>query len=174
MRSDGFTLIELLVGLLLSLLLLSMLFSLFNSMQRHILLLEGVFERDQNLMLAPLLLTRLIKPAGCHRSTGSSVELNGRELTAQSDIDGNEGFPDGRLESSFEEIGLSAREGALRLRSGSGRRQPLVQHIERVRFERVERTVRVELTASLPGDVSQYGPLALHLHLWNLRTKGGE
>ena len=93
--------------------------------------LSLLLERDANLWLAPLLLSRWIIPAGNNRwnQSWSGVTIDTDRLELKSDIDGPGGFPDSKLSSSFEALALRSSNSNLRVQSNRGSFQPVIKNI---------------------------------------------
>lgn len=129
-EAAGTTLLEVLVALAVSLLLAGALLTGLAGLQKGTREMKTRMDQDENLFLAPLLLSRWVGPAGNHRwkQPWEGYQLSGERVELQSDLDGPKGFPDGRLDHSFERMSLRA-DGQLWIRSGSGRSQPLLRHI---------------------------------------------
>lgn len=127
----GVSLLELLVAVGLFTVLTAALLSWVWTFQHSSGLLNRSLERDENLRLAPLLLARYLSSAGNGQWGGSwqGIDTGDSMLRVQADIDGDEGFPDGRLDGRFERLWLSRSRSDLRLRSGGGSFQPLLTRI---------------------------------------------
>ena len=147
-RNAGYTLIETLIATSLSIIVLAGFFSMTGLFQTGSSNLSLLLERDANLWLAPLLLSRWIIPAGNNRWdqawSGVTLTLDGVEL--KSDIDGPRGFPDLKLSSSFEALALRSSNSNLRVQSNRGSFQPLLKNI-----------------AYFKVDSKEHGLLSIHL-----------
>lgn len=179
MRQDrGFTLLELMVALLISSVLTSACFMVFNRFQLGIGDIRLLAERDQNLWIAPVLLVQWLAGAGNNRHGGDweGVYLNFEGITIRGDIDGDQGFPDGLLDHSFEDISLRQSGESLVMRSGSGFYQPVLKNIDSLRGERVgPDLLAVHLGGSTSGNLAASGESSsdsfeVRVHLWNYRT----
>ncbi len=133
-KSKGFTLIELIISMLLSITLFLAFFSLFERFEIWTLNLNLMLERDENLWLSPLLLSRWITPAGNNWWTDSwtGLTIEPEEIGVSSDMEGPDGFPDSQLSSPFERITLRQRNSELQLKSGNGSFQPVLENISRL------------------------------------------
>ncbi len=129
--SIGASLVELLVALGLSILLSTALLSWVWSYQQWSGRLSRALERDENLRLAPVLLAGYLSGAGNQRWRHGwpGLEWTGAGLHVQADIEGPNGFPDGKLEGRFERFWLRQQGHQFRLRSGRGGYQPLLTRV---------------------------------------------
>ena len=136
-KSKGFTLVELIISMLLSVTLFLAFFSLFDRFQIWASNLNLMLERDENLWLSPLLLSRWIAPAGNNRWTDSwtGLTIEPEEIGANSDMEGPDGFPDSQLSSRFEKITLRQKDSGLQLKSGNGSFQPVLKNISSLRVD---------------------------------------
>ena len=138
MRTDkGHTLIETMVASTVSIIVLAAFFSMTGLFQTSSSNLSLLLERDANLWLAPLLLSRWIIPAGNNRwdQAWSGVALGSDRVELKSDIDGPRGFPDSKLSSSFEALVLRSSNSNLRVQSNRGSFQPLIKNIADFKVE---------------------------------------
>lgn len=130
-RAAGASLLELLMAVGLFMVLTGALLSWVWMFQQAGGRLNRALERDENLHLAPLLLTRLVSSAGNqqwkHGWTGLSLDDSLVEVRA--DLEGEDGFPDGTLAGRFEDLRLDRRDSQLSLRSGGGSFQPILTKI---------------------------------------------
>ena len=167
--------LELMIAVVLALVLGSALFMSLRQVQLLAGDLEGLMDRDENLKLAPALLAQWVSGAGNRRLVKAwpGISVDGAELTAQSDFDGPEGFPDGELAASYEDIRLEHGGDALRLRSGDGSPQPFLRRISELSVSRENNDlVSIGLTGSaslLSNDVEQLDFTNLEIYLWNFR-----
>ena len=149
--SSGTTLLETLVAVALSGILFASFFTVFGQTQTVISNLNLLLERDQNLSLLPLLLSRWIPSAGNNRwsfnRAGWSIE-SGR-LYLNSDTDGPSGFPDGKLRAPFEELVVKCEKGNLKVRSGRGGFQPILKNIRKWELTSVKGKIQVKISAEL-------------------------
>ncbi len=129
--SDGYSLLETMIATSLSIIVLAGFFSMTGLFQTGSSNLSLLLERDANLWLAPLLLSRWIIPAGNNRwdQAWSGVTLGSDHVELKSDIDGPRGFPDLKLSSSFEALALRSSNSNLRVQSNGGSFQPLIKNI---------------------------------------------
>jgi len=129
--SAGYTLIETMIASSISIIILAGFFSLTGVFQTWSSNLSLLLERDANLWLAPLLLSRWIIPAGNNRwdQAWSGVTMSTDGIELKSDTDGPGGFPDLKLSSSFEALALRSSNSNLRVQSNGGSFQPLVKNI---------------------------------------------
>lgn len=176
LRNKGFTLLEVMVSLALALVLGSALFLGLRQIQLVAGDLEGMMDRDENLKLAPVLLAQWLAGAGNRkaRQVGSGISVGEILLTAQSDFDGSEGFPDGELEGSYEDIRIEQGNDSLKLRSGDGSPQPFLRRISQLNSARDSSDlVSVILTGSaslLSNEAVQDERIELKIFLWNYRS----
>ncbi|MFQ5741802.1 MAG: prepilin-type N-terminal cleavage/methylation domain-containing protein [Acidobacteriota bacterium] len=177
LKGRGFSLLELLIALALSTLLALAFFSLVTRFQKWTSNLHLLLERDENLRLAPLLLSRYLKPAGNNRweLSWSGLSGQGEGLEIRSDMDGSEGFPDRRLESPFESVALRSQDNQLQLKSGQGTFQPLLKNISALDEVRLTPpTVSLRLTGVADWKLTDADskipePVALCFFIWNYR-----
>ncbi len=129
--SKGHTLVETMIASSISIIVLAGFFSTIGVFQTGSSNLSLLLERDANLWLAPLLLSRWIIPAGNNRwdQGWSGVTMNTDRIELKSDIDGPGGFPDSKLSSSFEALALRSSNSNLRVQSNRGTFQPLLKNI---------------------------------------------
>ena len=174
-RDKGFTLLELMVSLTIFVLFTGAFFSAWQQLQLGSADLASLFERDQNLYLSTLLLSRWLPPAGNHHQHLSQSGVTGgpNTLEVTGDIDGPSGFPDASLNQSFERIALRQRNDALQLRSGRGSFQSLIEGISD--FQITPAASSTELTlesnaASLRNpEKENTRSVAARFFLWNYR-----
>ena len=136
-KSEGFSLLEATITLLISSLFLLSFFSLVDQLNTWTLNLGLLLERDSNLWLSPLLLSRWILGTGNNhwQQAWKGVNLRNRVLELKSDIDGPRGFPDLELASSFEKLVLRCSPPGLQVKSGEGSFQPLLGSISSFQVE---------------------------------------
>lgn len=127
-RRSGFSLVEALWAAFLGSALLVLILVSTTRLQTHFNDLTRTLEGEGNVRQAPLLLYRLASPAGCRWSAGLDVAPDGT-VSIRADIDGNAGFPDGSLDSSFERIDIRKKDDAIQVRSGAGTFQPVFRYI---------------------------------------------
>jgi len=127
----GHTLVETMIASSISIIVLAGFFSTIGVFQTGSSNLSLLLERDTNLWLAPLLLSRWIIPAGNNRwdQAWSGVTMDTDRIELKSDIDGSGGFPDSKLSSSFEALALRSSNSNLRVQSNRGSFQPLIKNI---------------------------------------------
>jgi len=132
-------------------------------------------DRDENLKLAPVLLAQWISGVGNRKATQpwSGISVDGMALAARSDFDGPDGFPDGELEGSYEDIELEQGSDSLRLRSGGGSPQPFLRRISQMAVSREgDDLISIGLTgsAALLSTETELEELTdLQFYLWNFR-----
>ncbi len=150
-KNSGTTLLETLVAIAVSGILFASFFTVFGQTQTVIANLNLLLERDQNLSLLPLLLSRWIPSAGNNRwsfeRTGWSIE-DGR-LYLNSDTDGPSGFPDDRLGAPFEALIIKCEKGHLKLRSGRGGFQPMLKNISKWELTSAKGAIQIKISAEL-------------------------
>lgn len=178
MRNEhGVSLIELLVALCIMSLLSVVFLQLLASFVTWTVNLNQILERDENLRLLPLLLGRQLPHAGnrAWSSAGEGISVAGGILSVQSDIDGPAGFPDGSLDSSFEDVQIRLFNDTIQLRSSTGGFQPLVKNASAFEASLGIRLVRVEVTATSQAlfRVRRDSLDSIHIVycLWNLRPE---
>ncbi len=127
----GHTLVETMIASSISIIVLAGFFSTIGVFQTGSSNLSLLLERDANLWLAPLLLSRWIIPAGNNRwdQAWSGVTMSTDRIELKSDIDGPRGFPDSKLSSSFEALALRSSNSNLRVQSNRSSFQPLIKNI---------------------------------------------
>ena len=130
-RNAGHSLVETMIASSISIIVLAGFCSIIGVFQSGSSNLSLLLERDANLWLAPLLLSRWIIPAGNNRwdQAWSGVTISTDRLELKSDIDGPGGFPDSKLSSSFEALELRSSNSNLRVQSNRGSFQPLIKNI---------------------------------------------
>lgn len=169
----GATLLELLVGLAVGVFVLAAALGALAGLGRLVsvewLLLR---QQEQSNVLAPLLVNWLAG-AGCGREDrAAAVQIAEDRIRVEADIDGPEGFPDGRLEDGFELLSLAAGRGSLRVKSRGGASQPAADTIESVAFAQpLPQLLRVDLHLGGP-DGSPERRLELWIRLPNLAPDG--
>ncbi len=127
----GFSLIESLLATAASALLFSLFLGVFDQAQITVTNLTRLMERDRNLILAPVLLGGWILGAGNREwnRDGDGILIQSEILRIESDLDGNDGFPDGRVDGNFESLSLRCQTDHLQLKSGAGSFQAVLKHI---------------------------------------------
>ena len=158
----GHTLVETMIASSISIIVLAGFFSTIGVFQTGSSNLTLLLERDANLWLAPLLLSRWIIPAGNNRwdQTWSGVTIDTDRLELKSDIDGPGGFPDSDLSSNFEALALRSSNFDLRVRSNRGSFQPLIQNIVEFKVDSKENgllSIRLKTVTDRPLSMSQEG-----------------
>ena len=175
-RNEGFSLIEVLVALgISSLALIAFLGAIqqFQVVNRDLALLD---ERDSNLGLAPLLLTKWITGAGNNRwnQGWDGLYVDDDRIDARSDSEGPDGFPDKQLTESYETVSIRQKGNDLQLKSGSGTFQPALKNVSSFGVESEPPflslrlrgiTDRPLLTSRAPLEAE----MQLDLYLWNYR-----
>jgi len=136
----GFTLLELSVSVLVSAILFGIFFSTTGHLEQLSLNLRLLLERDRNVWLAPLLLSRWVPPAGNNRwnQDWAAVASTNLQLELKTDSDGPGGLPDRKLDSPFESLTLKSSNSNLMVRSGQGRFQPVIKNVALLEFETEE------------------------------------
>ncbi len=138
--------------------------------------LASLFERDENLYLGTLLLSRWVPPAGNHHQEllQSGLTSGPNLLEINSDIDGPSGFPDASLTQSFERTALQERNQELQLRSGRGFFQSLIKGISDLQVApsafSTELTLESNATTLLPREKENLRSISTRFFLWNYRT----
>ena len=140
LNNKGHTLIETMIATSVSIIVLGGFLSVTGVFQTWSSNLSLLLERDANLWLAPLLLSRWIIPAGNNRwdQAWSGVILGSGHLELKSDIDGPRGFPDSKLSSSFEALVLRSSNSSLQVQSNRGSFQPLIKNIAEFKVDSKE------------------------------------
>jgi len=171
----GYTLLEILVVLALSTVLSLAFFSVIGRFQRWEQEMHQILQRDENLRLAPLLLSRYLNSAGNNQweRNWDGVELGLTGFKVQSDIDGRDGFPDLLLESPFENMAIRHRGQEIQLRSGGGSFQPLLRNIRSLddvtlTDSLLTLTITGEAGSETAGRSTEKVPLTFFL--WNYRS----
>ena len=176
LKSSGFSLIEVLVALgISSVALIAFLGAIdqFQVVNRDLALLD---ERNSNLGLAPLLLTKWLTGAGNNRwkQEWGGLSASDDTLETQSDSEGPDGFPDTKLTESYETISVRHKGNDLQLKSKSGTFQPALKNVSRfeaqpdlpfLRLRLRGVTDRPLMTSRAPLE----SELELDLYLWNYR-----
>ena len=174
---SGFSVIELIMALSLSALLVTGFLSFTDRLQKLSSDLHQLLQRDENLLQAPLLLSRFLSAAGngALQQGFAGVELTGDVLSVRSDFTGPDlGFPDGRLESPFERVAFRQHRDHLQIRSGNGSFQPLLSGIGTLETELYgSNLLKVRLQAATStllstGDQASH-QVELDFFLWNQR-----
>lgn len=173
----GGSLLELLVALLVGTIVTGGAFLCVNQFQRTADHLTALLDRDQSLVIAPLLLERWVAVAGCAlQDSDRGLTISGTVLQVGADIDGPDGFPDGLLESPFESIEIRSSRDALQLRSGDGSFQPVLNFVRSLDFaHETETLLRIRLKAASSLRLGSIDPPAVErrfaVHLWNRRAE---
>lgn len=127
-RGGGFSLVEALWTAFLGSALLALILVSTSRLQTHFNDLTRTLEGEGNVRQTPLLLYRLASPAGCRWPEGLELAPDGT-VSLRADIDGDAGFPDGSLDSSFERTEIRKLNDAIQIRSGAGNFQPVFRYI---------------------------------------------
>lgn len=176
---QGFTLVDCLISLLVGSVVIGSLFLILHQFERSLWTLEGLQERDENRRLSPILLIQWLAPAGMGLSTSDAISLRRTEITARSDFDGPAGFPDGLLDSPFEEISLRLSVGSMQIRSGAGSFQPFLKNVVDLNIKRPKEDL-LELSVRFANPMPAFLPDKLEtearfcVFLWNFGTRGAE
>ena len=154
-KNRGFSSLEMMVASLLSTLVFLGFFLVVEQFQKGCSDIHLLLDRDSNLWLAPLLLSRWIAPAGNNRwdQPWPGVTVQPELLELNSDIHGKGGFPDSELSSSFEALQLRASRTNLQVKSGQGSFQPVIKNIAGLTFDSEQMpmiTIRLEAVTDRP------------------------
>lgn len=174
-RNEGFTLLELMLSMSIFLVVMGSFFALWRQVQLGSADLVSLFQRDENLYLGTLLLSRWVPPGGNHRQemAQSGISSTPDLLQVNSDIDGDSGFPDASLEQSFERLTLRERNRELQLRSGNGYFQSLIKGISDFQLDLSTCSVELRLEAGaatlLPTGEENLRIVSSRFFLWNYR-----
>ena len=174
---QGYSLLELLIVLSISTILVSALMLTFNYVQIVAYDLHLQADRNVNLWITPLLLLQWITGAGNNRweQNWDGVSQVDEMSLFKSDTDGEDGFPDQELTSSFEDIALRHYEKSLSMRSGSGSFQPVLRSMLSFEVE-IEREDLIVVAWSgvtdnplkITGEPDTESAM-MKLYLWNYR-----
>ena len=147
----GFSLIESLLATAASALLFSLFLGVFDQAQTTVTNLTRLMERDRNLILAPVLLGGWILGAGNREwsRTGDGIVIQSGVLRIESDLGGNDGFPDGRVDGNFERLSLRCRTDHLQLKSGGGSFQSVLKQIRHWEIRMDGRALSLDLTGAV-------------------------
>ncbi len=147
----GFSLIEALLATAASALLFSLFLGMFDQVQTTVTNLTRLMERDRNLILAPVLLGGWILGAGNREwnRAGDGILIQSGILQIESDLDGKDGFPDGRVDGNFESLSLRCRTEHLQLKSGAGSFQAVLKHIRQWEILMQGRLLSLRLTGAV-------------------------
>jgi prepilin-type N-terminal cleavage/methylation domain-containing protein len=177
-KNEGFSLIEMLVALCISSIALAAFFGAIGQFQTVNRDLGLLTERDSNLGLASLLLTKWITAAGNNRwnQEWEGFSTDGAALDARSDTEGPDGFPDEKLTESYETISVRRKGTDLQIKSKTGSFQPALKNLSQFQVEPDDLPlVRLRLAGATdrPTMTSRSAPesrMELDLYLWNYRT----
>lgn len=172
----GSSLLEVLIALFVGTLVAGGAFLCVHEFQRTADLLTSLLDRDRSLVVAPLLLERWVAAAGCHLGeTEQGIDIFDSFLRVRADFDGPDGLPDGLLASPFESVAIRSSGNSLRLRSGAGSFQPVLDCVAAARFSfEEEALVRVDLTLASSARLGHNPPTLdrpFLIHLWNRRPQ---
>ncbi|MCY3774934.1 MAG: hypothetical protein OXH11_03035 [Candidatus Aminicenantes bacterium] len=147
----GFSLIESLLATAASALLFSLFLGVFDQAQTTVTNLTRLMERDRNLILAPVLLGGWILGAGNREwnRAGDGILIQSGVLRIESDLDGKDGFPDGRVDGNFESLSLRCRTKHLQLKSGAGSFQSVLKQIRQWEIRMDGRSVNLRVTGAV-------------------------
>ena len=184
-REKGFSLIESLLATAASVLLLTLFLGMFDQTQTTVTNLTRLMERDRNLILAPVLLGRWILGAGNRDwdRAGDGILVQPELIRIESDLDGKDGFPDGRVEGRFESLSLRCRKNHLQLKSGKGGFQSVLKHVRQWEVQAAGRMLDLRLTGAVSpplmhwkweGETSQTIRYTLRNYRPNLFSPRGE
>ena len=154
----GFSLIEMLLATAASALLFSLFLGVFDQAQTTVTNLTRLMERDRNLILAPVLLGGWILGAGNREwdRFGDGILIQSGILRIESDLDGKEGFPDGRVDGNFESLSLRCRTDHLQLKSGGGSFQAILKHIRQWEILMEGRLLTLRLTGAVSPNLMHW------------------
>ncbi len=173
-KKRGYSLIELLISLAVSTVVMGVLFTVCIKVQEMSTGISSCVEKRSNLHLAPILLSQWIKGAGMNMfgSPESYLTIKKGELGIKADNKGDDGFPDGDTDDSFENISFRADREELRIKSGNGGYQPFLKGITGLEGNRDERSlITVKLFRQYDYlDSGQPGHIETKLLLWNSRS----
>jgi len=171
MNAKGYTLLETLVAVGIASLIGSGLLLALAGLQTGVLEISLAAERNENFRLLPLVLVQTLQSAGCGKPQQQpGIEDLGDRLVVRSDIDGPEGFPDGTLKQSFENIRFLLTGTTFRIQSGQGSFQPLATGIEGFEFQLLPPTdLRLSLEGEKRSDFNTEWDrrIELRFYLWN-------
>ena len=147
----GFSLIESLLATAASALLFSLFLGVFDQAQTTVTNLTRLMERDRNLILAPVLLGGWILGAGNREwnRTADGILIQSGVLRMESDLDGKDGFPDGRVDGKFESLSLRCRTDHLQFKSGGGNFQSVLKQIRQWEIQMDGRLLELRLTGAV-------------------------
>ena len=147
----GFSLIESLLATAASVLLFSLFLGVFDQAQTTVANLTRLMERDRNLILAPVLLGGWILGAGNREwnRTGDGILIQSGVLRIESDLDGEDGFPDERVDGNFESLSLRCRTDHLQLKSGGGNFQSVLRQVRRWEVQMDGRSLNLRVTGAV-------------------------
>ena len=154
----GFSLIEMLLATAASALLFSLFLGVFDQAQTTVTNLTRLMERDRNLILAPVLLGGWILGAGNREwdRFGDGILIQSGILRIESDLDGKDGFPDGRVDGNFESLSLRCRTDHLQLKSGGGSFQAILKHIRQWEILMEGRLLTLRLTGAVSPNLMHW------------------
>ena len=154
----GFSLIEMLLATAASALLFSLFLGVFDQAQTTVTNLTRLMERDRNLILAPVLLGGWILGAGNREwnRAGDGILIQSGILRIESDLDGKDGFPDGRVDGNFESLSLRCRTDHLQLKSGGGSFQAVLKHIRQWEILMEGRLLTLRLTGAVSPNLMHW------------------
>ena len=147
----GFSLIESLLATAVSVLLFGLFLGALDQAQATVTNLTRLMERDRNLILAPVLLSGWILGAGNRewRRDGAGILIQAGILRIESDLEGNDGFPDGRVDGNFESLSIRCRDDHLQLKSGGGSFQSVLKQIRQWEIQMQGRLLNIRLTGAV-------------------------
>lgn len=147
----GFSLIESLLATTVSVLLFALFLGALDQAQATVINLTRLMERDRNLILAPVLLSGWILGAGNRewRRDGEGILIQSGILRIESDLEGNDGFPDDRVDGNFESLSVRCRDDHLQLKSGRGNFQSVLKQIRQWEIEMQGRSLTLRVTGAV-------------------------
>ena len=154
----GFSLVESLLATAASALLFSLFLGVFDQVQTTVTNLTRLMERDRNLILAPVLLGGWILGAGNREwdRDGDGILIQSGILQLESDLDGKDGFPDGRVEGNFESLSLRCRTDHLQLKSGAGSFHSVLKQIRQWDILMEGRLLNLRLTGAVSPNLMHW------------------
>ena len=175
--NSGFSLVELLVVLAISTFLVGTLIYSCNQAQIVTHDISLLADRNVNSWIAPPLIAQWTAGAGNNRweQEWDGVTLASETSYFKSDMDGNGGFPDEELASSYESIGLRVNKGNLCIQSGQGSFQPILRSFQSLNAEWKEEDLLIVKWISSTkwalkaGGESVPSSAEMCVHLWNYR-----
>jgi len=136
-RSEaGSSLLEVVVGLCVSTLVMVYGLVVFRELAQVVERLSDLIGVREQVSLAPALLSSWTLGCGSGLPTGDGLSVEDDRVSLRGDIDGSGGFPDTVLDDPFEAVEIMAGGDSLRIRSGQGSWQPMLDGVAAVTFSR--------------------------------------